>query len=57
MPDISMCVNKTCPHRKKCYRNKASGTIPDDKYQSYADFAPDEAGICNMKWIRKSKGE
>jgi len=35
MPDISMCKNKECPSREKCYRYMA---IPSDIWQSYADF-------------------
>ncbi len=34
MPDISMCMNKECKKRKKCYRFMA---IPCE-YQSYATF-------------------
>lgn len=32
MPDISMCQNKNCHLRDKCYRYRA---IPDDVWQSY----------------------
>ena len=28
MPDISMCDSMTCPLRKTCHRNNASGTKP-----------------------------
>ena len=35
MPDISMCKNKTCKVRKKCYRYMAT---PTPQWQAYADF-------------------
>lgn len=38
MPDITMCVNKQCPLRGKCYRYRA---VPDD-WQSYTKFEPQE---------------
>jgi len=37
MPDISMCMNETCPLRKGCYRFTAT---PDEYRQSYAMFEP-----------------
>lgn len=36
MPDITMCVNKQCPLRSKCYRYRA---VPDG-WQSFAKFEP-----------------
>jgi len=38
MPDISMCADTACPSRARCHRNKASGTRPNDRRQSYMDF-------------------
>ena len=35
MPDISMCLNNTCPSRFKCYRYQAAPSMR----QSYAAFA------------------
>ena len=35
MPDITMCVTKTCPIREGCYRYIAKPT----DYQSYSDFS------------------
>ena len=35
MPDITMCQNKKCKRREKCYRFIAEA---DEKYQSYAAF-------------------
>jgi len=35
MPDISMCCNRDCPIREKCYRYRAR---PDKYWQSYAFF-------------------
>ena len=35
MPDISMCSDKNCSQKTKCYRFTA---IPNNRYQSYASF-------------------
>jgi hypothetical protein len=35
MPDLTMCVSKTCPLRDGCYRS----TAKPFKYQSYEDFS------------------
>lgn len=37
MPDISMCTDKDCPQREKCFRYRAE---PND-YQSYSAFKYD----------------
>ena len=37
MPDITMCLNETCPLRDKCVRHEESGTIPSSA-QSYSEF-------------------
>lgn len=42
MPDITMCWNKTCPLRDKCYRYRA---IPDKYWQSFAEFRPNTINI------------
>lgn len=34
MPDITMCMSKTCPRRESCYRALAR----PDRLQSYSDF-------------------
>ena len=47
MPDISMCLNKTCDKRKNCYRFMA---IPNPYRQSYMEFKPDEEGVCGYFW-------
>jgi len=39
MPDISMCLNKKCPLRDKCYRYKA---IPTPGWQTITDFKYDD---------------
>jgi len=44
MPDISMCRNKTCPRRDKCYRYRA---IPNEAWQSYSSY-PSEG--CTSFW-------
>jgi hypothetical protein len=38
MPDISMCADDECPSRAKCYRSKASGTVPSEYQQAFTDF-------------------
>ena len=38
MVDLTMCCNRDCPLRAKCYRYRA---VPDD-YQSFAFFKPDD---------------
>ena len=40
MPDISMCMNHTCPHRMECYRYRA---VPSEYRQAYALFSPGDA--------------
>jgi hypothetical protein len=37
-PDISMCADDECPSRAKCYRSKASGTVPSEYQQAFTDF-------------------
>ena len=44
MPDISMCLNITCPLKETCYRFKAT---PNEYKQSYAGFKPKEDGTCD----------
>lgn len=54
MPDISMCANKNCPLKNKCYRFLA---IPDPLWQSYIDFKPVN-GVCDGFWdITNKKGK
>lgn len=50
MPDITMCVNKKCPLRMKCYRFTA---VPTPYVQSFAYFKPVN-GKCNG--FRDNKG-
>lgn len=44
MPDISMCADKDCPQREKCFRYRAE---PND-YQSYSAFKYD--GGCEKRF-------
>lgn len=37
MPDISMCADDACPSRSKCYRHKASGTVPNLPWQAFGE--------------------
>lgn len=46
MADITMCGNKTCPLRARCYRFTA---IPTPGWQSYADYMPMN-GKCDGFW-------
>lgn len=50
MPDISMCMDQECPLRFTCYRNEASGTIPDEYRQSWAAFKWDSIDGCGKYW-------
>lgn len=43
MPDIAMCANDDCPMAKKCHRHEA---VSKGSGQVYADFEPNEHGIC-----------
>ena len=47
MPDITLCVNKTCPLRQNCGRFRAK---PDRYWQSFAEFKPNDKGICEDFW-------
>ena len=35
MPDITMCITKTCPIKESCFRY----TAKPNTYQSYSDFS------------------
>lgn len=52
MPDISMCWNKECPKKLKCYRFTA---IPNEFRQTFADFKPDEEGVCDHFWDNQGR--
>jgi hypothetical protein len=43
MPDISLCKNYMCPLAEECYRFTAK---PDEFYQAYSEFEPDDDGNC-----------
>jgi hypothetical protein len=45
MPDISMCLNSTCPKKETCYRYMAE----PDKGQSYSSFSCVD-GECEYYW-------
>ena len=48
MPDISMCMNKSCPSKDTCYRFTAS---PNVWRQSYMDFKVAEGlDKCKSYW-------
>ena len=48
MPDISMCENKSCPSRSRCYRFTAK---PSQCMQSYGDFEPKPGeDKCEFYW-------
>lgn len=51
MPDISMCDNKQCPLRFKCYRFTAT---PNPYRQSFGNFEYDEKKEkCEYFWDNK----
>jgi hypothetical protein len=48
MSDITKCRGDNCPHRVKCYRFIAPGSVD---YQSYFVTPPiDEEGKCDHYW-------
>jgi hypothetical protein len=48
MPDISMCINRTCPSKLECYRYIAT---PNPLRQSYARFELKEGEVsCGYFW-------
>lgn len=52
MPDICMCVNKSCQLKGDCYRAMAT---PNSMYQSYTMFKCED-GKCNH-FIKFKKGD
>lgn len=47
MPDISKCLDKTCPSRTTCYRYRAISS----GRQSFAGFVHDpKTGKCDLHW-------
>ena len=46
MADITMCLDSTCPKRKKCYRFTAK---PNEYRQSYFSDSPREDGAVGCK--------
>jgi hypothetical protein len=51
MPDISMCADDECPARSRCYRHKASGTVPSEYQQAFTDFQrPPNERQCGHFW-------
>ncbi len=50
MPDISLCLNKSCLKKETCYRYKAK---PSEFRQVYAAFTYDEDGNCEDYWEMK----
>lgn len=54
MPDIMMCEATGCHLSKQCRRHEGSGTIPDDRRQSYW-MRDDESPVgdaCGNYWER-----
>ena len=50
MTDISMCRSTTCKASDTCRRHADSGTKPEPRWQTYADFEPDSKGMCDAYW-------
>ena len=54
MPDISMCMNVTCPSKNICYRFMAK---PNPYWQSYCNYEwEEETGKC-LSWLELYKNE
>lgn len=53
MPDISMCSSSTCSLKERCYRNPASGTVPNKFRQSWFAVPPDYHIECPYFWETK----
>lgn len=51
MPDICMCMNDKCKHKKDCYRYNAT----PDEHQSYSNFknSRNEENGYKMFWRMK----
>lgn len=43
LPDISMCLNKKCPMKDKCYRYKTESNM---RWQTYSDFNYEKDPTC-----------
>lgn len=52
MPDIAMCQNKECPSSNRCHRFLV---IPNEFYQAYVEFTPEEGEEGCMYYIEHSK--
>lgn len=57
MPDIAMCMNRTCERCEKCYRFTAE---PNSIQQWYSFFKPNEIGECehfinNKDYVQSKK--
>jgi hypothetical protein len=49
MPDIAMCAAGTCPKSATCRRHEDSGTVPYNRWQSWAaGVSPGDA--CPFYW-------
>lgn len=58
MPDISMCLHRTCPQRKNCTRHEDSGTKPNPHWQAYAGYQPTINGDkveCDGYWPKEKR--
>ena len=55
MPDISICMNTSCPHNSTCHRYNAE---PSEFWQSYSDFKPDpDSDECKHYWAMEKTDE
>lgn len=54
MADITMCANQECPSKDKCYRFTAH---PNQYWQSWAEFKPEEGEIACGEFIERGKNE
>jgi len=54
MPDITMCVSKECPKRKRCLRQTAT---PKEHRQSLSDFYYTHGNACPFFMTLEEKKE
>ncbi len=59
MPDITMCNNRCCPRRNKCYRHVAEPGEYQQSYFRFLDVDSEEqfAKYCGHYWEVASNNE
>jgi len=51
MADITLCKDKTCPHKERCYRFNAEPSL----YQAYFINSPRKGDKCFYYWGENAK--